>query len=161
MRELCSRSKKLNCRYNEETGAELPHNIAYFITLRVRHSRGFEHSCNYFTRALMPAARDVNYFHIFPSFIFCAAGVLQIKTEVEFHRVVLIHESLIADALKPADFPKDVRVFPPCAEKEEYSVSCNFRVPGSLTHTCLSQDWSFCSQRVNDTIIPLAGTHDH
>jgi len=37
MRELCSRSKKLNGKNNEKTGAELPHNNAYFITLMVSY----------------------------------------------------------------------------------------------------------------------------
>ena len=40
MRELRSRSKKLNGKYNEITGAELPHNNAYFITLMESYSRG-------------------------------------------------------------------------------------------------------------------------
>jgi len=42
MRELRSRSKKLNGKYNEKTGAELPHNNAYFITSMMSYLGGFK-----------------------------------------------------------------------------------------------------------------------
>ncbi len=37
MRELRSRSKKLNGKHTEKNGAELPHNNAYFITLMMSY----------------------------------------------------------------------------------------------------------------------------
>ncbi len=42
MRELRSRSKKLNGKHAEKTGAELPHNNTYFITLMVSYLGGIK-----------------------------------------------------------------------------------------------------------------------
>ncbi len=58
MRELRSRSKKLNGKHTEKTGAELPHNNTYFTTLMVSYLGGIRNEQSAAADSLFSAVAD-------------------------------------------------------------------------------------------------------